>query len=104
MTLLIEPARTRLLRKIEPLFVETLKDAMIKNPSSDSAPLVGLIGLREGKQFDATKSHTYEYETIGGNNSRQALQVSTCLLCISIGSIDSFYYVRAPYMKSVCCF
>lgn len=55
--------------------MQRLKDAMLKNPSSDSAPIVALVQLRDGEEFDTTKSHTYEYETIGGNNSRQALQV-----------------------------
>lgn len=74
-SLLIEPARSRLLRKVDNLFVEKLKDAMLKNPSSDSAPIVALVRLLEGEEFDASKSNTYEYETIGGNNSRRALQV-----------------------------
>lgn len=55
--------------------MQRLKDAMLKNPSSDSAPIVALVQLRDGEEFDTTKSHTYEYETIGGNNSRQALHV-----------------------------
>ena len=95
MTLLIEPARTRLLRKIDPLFVETLKDAMKKNPSSDSAPIVCLVRLKEDEEFDDTKSHTYEYETIDGNNSRQALQVSVCSPSVSVALIlsDSIMYM-----------
>lgn len=73
-SLLIEPARTRLLRKVDKIFVERLKAAMLENPSSDSAPIVALVQLDGEQDFDPDKSHTYAYETIGGNNSRQALQ------------------------------
>ena len=74
MSLLIEPAQTRLLRKVDKFFVERLKAAMLENPSSDSAPIVALVQLDDEQEFDPDKSHTYAYETIGGNNSRQALQ------------------------------
>lgn len=47
---------------------------MILNPSSDSAPILGLVSLKEGETFDRSKAHTYSYETIGGNHSRIALQ------------------------------
>ena len=73
-SLLIEPTKKRLLRKVDQLFVDKLKAAMLENPSSDSAPIVALVCLKDGEDFDASKSHTYHYETIGGNNSRQALQ------------------------------
>ena len=74
-SLLIEPTNKRLLRKVDQLFVKKLKAAMLENLSSDSAPIVAIVCLKDGEDFDASKSHTYHYETIiSGNNSRQALQ------------------------------
>ena len=50
---------------------------MLTNPSTDTAPIVGLVVLPIGETtFDETKKFSYQYETIGGNNSRAALQVS----------------------------
>ena len=74
-TSLVEPAHERLLRKVDELFVERLKDAMLANPSTDTAPIVGLVVLPPGEEFEEAKLFTYQYETIGGNNSRVALQV-----------------------------
>ena len=90
---LIEPQPTRLLRPVDDLFVESLKSAMKANPSTDAAPIVGLVLLDEGESaadhnviqklinrhfidetFDESKKEMYHYETLGGNNSRAALQ------------------------------
>ena len=68
------PAPTRLLRPVDELFVESLKSAMKKNPSTDVAPMVGLVVLPEGEKFDEKHKESYQYETLGGNNSREALQ------------------------------
>ena len=46
---LIEPQPARLLRPVDDLFVESLKLAMKANPSTDAAPIVGLVVLGEGK-------------------------------------------------------
>ena len=82
---------------MDDLFVESLKLAMKANPSTDAAPIVGLVVLDESKStstatvyndrasnsyykllidetFDESKKETYQYETLGGNNSRVALQ------------------------------
>ena len=66
MSVLIKPAKKRLLRKIGEMFVKRLKAEMPENPSSDSAPIVALVCL---KDFEPSKSHTYNYETIGGNTA-----------------------------------
>lgn len=79
-SLLVEPASPRLLRKVDDLFVERLKEAMISNPSQDTAPIVGLVMLPRGEKFDESKRYSYQYETIGGNNSRAALQVEPNIL------------------------
>ena len=75
-TSLVEPPPARLLRKVDELFVERLKEAMVSNPSTDTAPIVGLVVLPHGEHFQESKRFTYQYETIGGNNSRAALQVN----------------------------
>ena len=46
---LVEPQLSRLLRPIDDLFVESLKMAMKANPSTDAAPIIGLVNLMEGK-------------------------------------------------------
>ena len=70
---LIQPSPARLLRPVDELFVESLKSAMKSNPSTDVAPIVGIVLLPEGEQFQETQKESYQYETIGGNNSRAAL-------------------------------
>ena len=70
---LIEPPTQRLLRPVDAIVIATLKEAMQKNPSKDTAPIVGLVVLQEGQEFVEDKE-SYEYETLGGNNSREALQ------------------------------
>lgn len=51
-----------------------LKENMLKNPSKDVTPLVGLVVLGDGEEFDEQRKESYMYETLGGNNSRVALQ------------------------------
>ena len=45
---LIEPQPARLLRPVDELFVESLKLAMKSNPTTDAAPIVGLVVLGQG--------------------------------------------------------
>lgn len=71
---LVEPSPARLLRQVDEIFVESLKTAMKKNPSTDVAPIVGLVVLPEGEKFQESLKESYQYETLGGNNSRVALQ------------------------------
>ena len=70
----IEPPSSRLLRPVDEIFVHDLKENMLKNPSKDATPLVGLVVLEKHQEFDAKLAELYEYETLGGNNSRVALQ------------------------------
>ena len=48
-TCLIEPNQARLLRPVDELFVKSLKEAMKANPSTDVAPIIGLVVLKKGK-------------------------------------------------------
>lgn len=54
-------------------YVEALKEEMLSNPTSDVAPIVGMVRLKDGEQFDKTNPESYLYETVGGNHSRIAL-------------------------------
>jgi hypothetical protein len=60
----VEPAPVRLLRKVNEFFVERPKKAMMSNPSTDTAPIVGRVVLLPGEEFQESKLFTYQYETI----------------------------------------
>lgn len=76
MTCLKSPKESHLLREPDRAFVEGLKKEMLENPMATSlvSPIVGLVCLDAGDSFDSRHPHSYMYETIGGNNSRVALQ------------------------------
>ena len=74
MTSLVEPGPTRLLRPVDPVFVDTLKSHMKRNPSRDVTPIVRLVQLPDGEEFQEDHKETYLYETLGGNNSRVTMQ------------------------------
>ena len=44
---------------------------MKRNPST---PIVGLVQLQDGEEFLEDRKESYLYETLGGNNSRVAIQ------------------------------
>ena len=47
---------------------------MKRNPSRDVTPIVGLVKLLDGEEFQEDRKDIYLYETLGGNNSRVAMQ------------------------------
>lgn len=57
---------------------------MLQNPVKAVAPLLVLVHLDDGKQFDPQHTEAYHYETIGGNHSRIALQVRRKYIVIVI--------------------
>lgn len=67
---LIEPVGNRLIRPIDRDFVNELKEEMLLNPTSDVAPMIGVVYT---DQFNRNQPEAYKYETIGGNHSRTAL-------------------------------
>ena len=67
------PSTSRAVREVDTMFVEHLKKEMIANPTSDVAPLIGLLMLDDEEVFDRLHPEAYTYETLGGNNSRTAL-------------------------------
>lgn len=73
-TCLIQPEPNCLLRPVDPIFVDTLKTHMKRNPSRDVTPIVGLVQLADGEDFQKSRKDTYLYETLGGNNLRVAMQ------------------------------
>ena len=68
-----EPTAARLVRPVDKVFVECLKHEMLANPTTDVAPMIGLVHLPPGVAFDNLRPEAYTYETLGGNNSRTAL-------------------------------
>ena len=59
---------------MDEIFVHDLKENIVKNPLKEATPLVRLIVLGDGEEFDEEHKESYEYETLGGNNLRVALQ------------------------------
>lgn len=47
---------------------------MIENPTVDVQPILCSVKLDSGQKFDPNFKDAYQYYTIGGNNSRVALQ------------------------------
>ena len=47
---------------------------MLANPTRDVAPIVGIVKLPPEESFVAAHAEAYQYETVGGNHSRIALQ------------------------------
>ena len=77
----MEPSEAHTLRDPDKIFVESLKKEMMANPMSHVSPIIGLVKLQPGEKFDSKHPHSYKYETIGGNNSRIALQVNSLIVC-----------------------
>lgn len=73
-TCLIGPEPSRLLRPVDPVFVDTLKAHMKRNPSRDVTLIVGLVQLADGEEFQEDRKESYLYKTLGSNNSRVAMQ------------------------------
>lgn len=62
-----------MVRPVDEIFTQHLKKEMVANPTTDVAPMIGLLVLPEGETFDKFHPQAYSYETLGGNNSRTAL-------------------------------
>ena len=69
-----EPVSGDLLREKNEVFIETLKKEMIENPIGDVQPILCIVELSSSQEFDPQLKDGYQYTTIGGNNSREALQ------------------------------
>lgn len=69
----MEPTSSRLVRPVDRVFVESLKREMLSNPTTDVAPIIGLVRLHSTEEFDRLHPEAYTYETLGGNKSRTAL-------------------------------
>ena len=68
-----EPTSARLVRAVDRIFVECLKREMLANPTTDVAPMIGLVHIQPGEEFDRRHPEAYTFETLGGNKSRTAL-------------------------------
>ena len=63
-----------LIRETSTEFIECLKKEMVENPTVDVQPILCTVKLKEDQAFDSNFKDAYEYYTVGGNNSREALQ------------------------------
>lgn len=71
---LIEPPEQLLVRAKSDKFIDSLKEEMLENPTRDVQPLLCIVKLKDEDDFDEKLKEGYMYETIGGNNSREAIQ------------------------------
>ena len=55
-------------------FVADLKREMLDNPTTDVQPLLCIVKLKSGEKFNYDLKEGYKYESVGRNNSREALQ------------------------------
>ena len=62
---LIKPGPTRQIREPDATFIECLKREMLLNPTLDVAPIVALVILSDGEEFNSAHAEGYQYETIG---------------------------------------
>lgn len=71
---MIEPPKDLLVREKSTKFIESLKEEMLENPTRDVQPLLCIVRLKNDEEFEEKLKEGYIYETIGGNNSREAIQ------------------------------
>lgn len=69
-----EPPPHLLIRKLNKLVVNRLKQDMLTNLCVDVQPILCVVELQSGQTFDGNVKEGYTYYTIGGNHTRQALQ------------------------------
>ena len=74
MSSLVEPSPEVLIRDKNEKFVECLKREMMDNPTANVQPILCLVRLEGGDQFNPNIKEAYTYYTLGGNNSREAIQ------------------------------
>ena len=73
-SILVEPPDELLVRVKNEKFIHSLKQEMMENPTGDVQPLLCVVRLKDDEEFDETLKEGYIYETLGGNNSREAIQ------------------------------
>ena len=74
MTSLIEPPPSLVIREKSDKFIEALKKEMLSNPTADVQPLLCIVQLQDSQEFSLNIKEALKYYTIGGNNSREAIQ------------------------------
>ena len=73
-SLLNEPSDSSLIREKDDKFIARLKKEMLDNPIGDVQPILCVVNLPEGAEFQASLKEAYTYRSVGGNHSREALQ------------------------------
>ena len=74
MTALIEAPEHLLIRERKDAIVDRLKLEIMDNQIGDVQPILCIVSLGNEEFFDPNVKEGYVYETIGENNSREALQ------------------------------
>ena len=69
-----EPPEELLVRDRNSAMVKALKLEMLDNPCNEVTPMICVAKVNEGEIFNQSLKDSYQYITIGGNHSRQALQ------------------------------
>lgn len=63
-----------LIREPDEDFIKCLKKEICENQTNDVQLILCSVKLIEGQKFDHNLKDAYQYLTLGGNNSREALQ------------------------------
>ena len=93
---LVGPPDPLLIRNTNKEFIRSLKQEMLKNPTTDVQPILCLVSLKDGETFIERYKEGYKYHTIGGNHSRQAIQE----LQMSILTCNKSTYILIDYALS----
>ena len=71
---LVEPSDDLLVRDKNVQHIEALKKEIQTNPTTDVQPMLCIVRMKGDDKFDPKLKEGYLFETIGGNNSREAYQ------------------------------
>ena len=62
-TCLVEPESSRLLQPVDPAFIANVKTHINSNPVRDVTPIVGLVQLSNGEEFERDQRKSYLYKS-----------------------------------------
>jgi hypothetical protein len=72
---LTEPRKAYLVRPLDLLFVDSLKNEILERQCNFPKPLIAIVkGIKSKEQFEEKDLDGYALEVIGGNHRREAIQ------------------------------
>ena len=94
------PGQLHTVRPVD-VFVKELKKEMMVNSTTDLAPMIGLLILPEGENFDRFHPEAYLYETLGGKIRGQLFMHELCKERPELLSDNRFrqFYTHQPLIK-----